>query len=168
MSIDSYTYLVSRFKSAVVIALFLHSVIRQMNHSIRRVFQIILAAASPQIPVRVPVRLQVAVDSRAERVTPYVKLPILVQQRLLDVLLNDIAAPVAIDLLCLNQALDVIQIAADLDTATSIRVLSGLHDPELVAVLGVLLKHLIVLRVVVCLLEFQELAISLALFDMKC
>ena len=162
------TYLVAGFKSAIVVTLLLHSVIGQMYHTIGRVFQVVLATTRPKIAVCVPVRLQVSVLGRAESVAPNVELPILVQERLFYVLLNDVAAPVAVYLLCLNQTLDMIQVAADLDTATSVRVLSRLYDPELVAVLGVLPKHLVVLWVVVCLLELEEFTISFAFFNMKC
>ena len=161
------TYLVARFKSAIVIALLLHGVVRQMNHAVRRVFQVVLPAASPQISVRVPVRLQVAVDGRAEGVAPDIELPVLVQERLLNVFLNDVAASVAVHLLRLDQALDVLQVATHLDTTASIRVLTRLHNPELVAVLGVLLEHLIVLRVVIRFLELEEFAICFALFDVE-
>ena len=138
-----------------------------MNHAIRRVFQVVLAATRPQIPVCVPVRLQVAVDRSAEGVAPDVELPILVQERLLNVFLNDVAAPMAVDLLRLDQTLDVLQVATDLDSAATIRILAWLHDPELVSVLGVLAKHLVVLRVVVCLLELEEFAICFALLDVE-
>ena len=60
-----------------------------------------------------------------------------------------------------------IEVAADLDTATAICVFARLDDPERVAVLGELLQHLVVLRVVVGLHEFEELAIRLTLLDMK-
>lgn len=44
---ESYTYLVACLKFAVVLALFLHRVVRQMNHPVRRVLQVVLAASSP-------------------------------------------------------------------------------------------------------------------------
>ena len=111
--------------------------------------------------------MQVAVDGSAERVAPDIELPILVQERLLNVFLNDVAAPVAVDLLGLNQALDVLQVTTDLDSAAAIRVLARLHDPKLVAVSGELLQHLVVLWVVVGLLELEEFAICFALFDVE-
>ena len=73
------TYLVSRFKPAIVIALLLHCVVRQVDHSIGRVFQVILAATRPQIPIRVPVRLQVAINGRAHCVAPNIELAVLVK-----------------------------------------------------------------------------------------
>ena len=138
-----------------------------MNHAIRRVFQVVLAATRPEVAICVPVRLQVAVDRGAEGVAPDIELPVLVQERLLNVFLNNVAASVAVYLLRLDQALDVLQVATDLDSTSTIRVLARLHNPELVAVLGVLLQHLVVLRVVVRLLELQEFAICFALFDME-
>lgn len=136
-----------------------------MDHAVGGIFEIVLAAARPQVAVSVPVRLQVSVGCRAQGEAANVELSVLVKKRLFDVLLDDVAAPMPIDLLSLNETLDVVEVAADLDTTPSIRVLTWLDDPEPAAVLGVLLQHFVVLRVVECLLELVELSITLTLFD---
>ena len=100
-----------------------------MNHAVGRVFDIVFAAARAQVPILVPVALEVAPDRRCQGVATDVELPTLVQQRPLNVLLNDVAALMAIDLLRLDQLLYMVQIAADLDTAAPVCVLAGLDDP---------------------------------------
>ena len=50
-----------------------------MDHSIRRILQIILTAARSQVPISVPVALEVAIDRRCQCVAPYIELPILVE-----------------------------------------------------------------------------------------
>mgnify|MGYP000150199592 CR=1 FL=1 len=72
-------YLVSRLKSAVVVALLLHGVVRQVDHPVCRVFQIVLSAARPQVSVRVPVGLQVSIYCRADREAPDIELSIFVE-----------------------------------------------------------------------------------------
>ena len=102
------TYLVSGFESTVVVALLLHSIIGQVDHAVGGIFEIVLAAARPQVAVSVPVRLQVSVGCRAQGEAANVELSVLVKKRLFDVLLNDVAAPMPIYLLSLNETLDVV------------------------------------------------------------
>ena len=91
--------------------------------------QVVFTATGSQIPVRVPVGLQVSVNGGAEGVATDVKLAILVQERLLDVFLNNVTTPMSIDLLCLNQTLDVVEVTADLDATAAIGVLTRLDNP---------------------------------------
>lgn len=78
-----------------------------MDHAVCGIFEIILAATRPQIPVSVPVGLQVSVCCLYEGITANIKLSVLVQERFFHVLLNDIAAPMPVNLLSLNQTFDV-------------------------------------------------------------
>ena len=73
--------------------------------------------------------MQVAIYRCAHSIAPNIKLSVLVEQRLLDILLNDVAAPMPIHLLRLNQALDMIQVSTDLDTAATICVFTRLDNP---------------------------------------
>lgn len=138
-----------------------------MDHAIGRVLQIILATGSPQVAVLVPVALQVSIIRARQREAPNVELAILVQQGLLDVFLNDVTAFVTVDLLRLNQRLDVVEVATDLNAAAPVRVLTRLHDPEGVAVLGVFLQRFVILRVVETLHELLKLTVGLTLPNMK-
>ena len=79
-----------------------------MDHSICRILQVVFAAASSQISVGVPVSLEIAIHCCRQEVATDVELPILVKQRLLNVLLYDVAAAVPIHLLGLYQRLYVI------------------------------------------------------------
>lgn len=101
-----------------------------MNHPVCRVFEIVLTAARPQVSVRVPVGLQISIDCRAGRETPDIELPIFVEERLLDVLLDDVAAPMSVNHVSLDETLDMIEVAAHLDTTASICILSWLHNPK--------------------------------------
>ena len=159
------TYLISRFKATVILASLLHGVVREVNHAVCRVFHIVLSAAGAQVSVLIPISLEVAVDSRGQCIAADVELTVLVEQGTLDILLNDKAAPVATDMLSLDQLFYMIQITADLDATPSVSVLAGLHDPEAVAVLGVLLKHFVSLRIVVGLHKLEELTVVLTLFN---
>ena len=136
-----------------------------MNHSVGRVLDVVLAAARPQVAVLVPVGLQVSVDRSCHGVSANVEFAILVEKGPLNVLLDDVAALVAVHLLCLDQLLDVVEVTADLDTTASVGVLARLDDPKIVAVAGILLKNFVVRRVVVSLNKLQELSIALTLLN---
>ena len=138
-----------------------------MDHAIGRVLQIILATGSPQVAVLVPVALQVSIIRARQREAPNVELAILVKQGLLDVFLNDVTAFVTVDLLRLNQRLDVVEVATDLNATAPVRVLARLHNPERVAILGVFLQRFVILRVVETLHEFLKLTVGLTLPNMK-
>ena len=136
-----------------------------MNHSVGRVLDVVLAAARPQVAVLVPVALQVSVDRSCHSVAANVEFTILVEKGSLNVLLDDVAALVAVHLLCLDQLLDVVEVTADLDTTASVGVLARLDDPKIVAVAGILLKNFVVRGVVVRLNKLQELSIALTLLN---
>ena len=136
-----------------------------MDHSVGRILDVVLATARPQVAVLVPVALQVSVDRGGHGVAANVEFAILVEQGPLDVLLDDVAALVAVHLLRLDQLLDVVEVAADLDTAATIGVLAGLDDPQIVAVARILLQNFVIRGVVVGLNEFQELSVVLTLLN---
>ena len=78
----------------------------------------------------VPVSLHVSVDGANQSEGPDVKLPILVEQGLFDVLLDDVASFVPVDVDILHKVLDLIDVLAHSNPAAPVGVLSGLHDPE--------------------------------------
>ena len=136
-----------------------------MNHAIGSVLDVVLAAAGSQVAVLVPVALEVSVDRGRQRVAADVELATLVQKGPLNVLLNDVATPVAVHLLRLDQTLDVIEVTADLDATTTIGVLTWLDDPQIVAISRILLENFIARRVVVGLHELQELSVAFTLLN---
>lgn len=81
----------------------------------------------------VPVSLQIAVDRGGERETADVELSVFVEQRSLDILLNDVGPFEPVDSCVLNQALNVLKILAHSDAAAPVGVLAWLYDPELLA-----------------------------------
>lgn len=103
--------------------------------------------------------LQVAVDSGGQRVQSDIKFAALVEQRLLAVLLDDIGALLAVDLVVANDLSDLRQLLAHSDPAASIRVLARLHDPDLSAHHRILNQVLVVLRGAERLLEFSKLGV---------
>ena len=100
-----------------------------MDVTVRDILKSKLSAAGPEISIAVPVSLQVSIDGAHQGEAADVELSILIEERLLDVLLYDIRSSVAIDVHILDQALDVIQLSADLYSASSVGVLAWLDDP---------------------------------------
>ena len=54
---DDQTYLVTRFEASIVFALLLHCIVRQVDHSVGRILDVVLAATRSKISVCVPVAL---------------------------------------------------------------------------------------------------------------
>lgn len=123
--------LVARFKLAIVIALFLNSIIRQVNEPISYVLQIEVFAACAQVAIAVPVPLQVTVNRRHQRVAADVKLAVLVEQRPLDILLNNIRSLLPIEIRIWYDFFNLRKLSANLDAAAPIRVLARLDYPNL-------------------------------------
>ena len=110
-----------------------------MNHAISCVLDVVLAAAGSQVAILIPVALEVSVDSGRQSVTADVELATLVEKGPLNVLLNDVATPVAIHLLCLDKTLDMVKVTADLDATSTIGILTRLDDPQIIAISWILL-----------------------------
>ena len=136
-----------------------------MNHAIGGVLDVVLAAAGSQVAVLIPVALQVSVDCGRQSVAADVELAILVEKGSFDVLLDDVATPMAVHLLRLNQTLDVVEVTADLDATATIGVLTWLDDPQIIAISWILLENFIGGRVVVGLHELQELSVAFTLLN---
>ena len=80
--------------------------------------------------------------------------------------MDDIATLVPINLLCLDEGADVIEVSADLNTTTTVGVLTRLDDPERCAILRILLQNVVLIRIIVSFDEFLEFSVTLAFFDM--
>ncbi len=89
----------------------------------------------------IPVALEVAIDTAHEREAPDVKLPSFVEHRLLNILLDDVAALVSIDIRVLDQVSNLVKLLAHLDAASSICVFTRLDNPEILSELRVLIKY---------------------------
>lgn len=102
-----------------------------MNKPISNIFEVEVLAARPQISLIVPVTLQVAVDRSEESVAPDIKLPVLVEKGLLDIFLNDVGSLLAVDVCIRYNLLNLRELLADLNAATSISVFAWFHYPNL-------------------------------------
>ena len=73
-----------------------------MDHAIRRVFDVVLSTTRPQVTISVPVALEVAIYGRCQCEAPDVELAIFVQERPLNVFLDNVATFVPLHVLCLD------------------------------------------------------------------
>ena len=80
--------------------------------------------------------------------------------------MDDIAAFVSIYLLCLDEGAYVVEVPADLDTTTTVSVLTRLNDPERGAILRILLQNIVLIGIIVSFDEFLEFSVTLAFFYM--
>ena len=131
------------------------------------VLRVVLSACGSQVAINIPVALQVAIAGNCHGVGSNVELSILVQQWLLHVLLNDVRSLPPIDVGLIDQAFDMVQVSADLDTTSSVGVLTRLDNPHGGSQFGVLLQVSIIGWIVVHLCEFGEFPIMLSLLDVE-
>ena len=141
-----------------------------MDESVGHILERELSAACPEIAIGIPIALQVAVDCAHHCECPDVELPVLVQQRLLDVLLDYVGPPVAIYIDILDQALDVVELLAHLYATTSVCVLTWFNYPQALAKLGHAIKNgafVWILSIMEELLKLQECWVIEPLLDME-
>ena len=103
------------------------------------ILSVVLTACCSKVALSVPIALEVSIDSNCQGICSNVELPVLVQKWLLHILLDDIGSLAAIDTACIDNAFDVVQVSAYLDAASSIGVLSWLHNPHGGSKFGILL-----------------------------
>lgn len=101
-----------------------------MNKSILYILNVVLAAARAKIPLRVKIALHVAVHAGDERKETNIKLALLVEERPLTILLDDVAALLAVDVIVAYDLLYLLQLTAHCDSAPTVRVFTWLHDPQ--------------------------------------
>ena len=109
----------------------LNRVIRQVYHSIGDISEIILAARSAYVPLLVVVCLEVPIDVGSEAVRTDVKLAALVEQRVMNIFLDDVCSSRE-EITSLNYLFDFLEIFGDFDAASSVRILARLDDPHIV------------------------------------
>ena len=126
--------LVSTFEAAVVVRLLLNCVIGQMDEPVLYIFQRKLLGRCAHIPLVVPVALKITVTRGDQNVAPDVEFAPLKEQRLFNVLLNYVTSlGSTVGDSVANDFLDLLQILAHVDPASSVGVLSRLHDPQRLA-----------------------------------
>lgn len=82
--------LVALLVLAVIVKFFLDRIVRQVNHIALQVGQSKLLARGSDVAILVPVRLKIAIDAGEKHIHPDVELPFLVEERVVDVLLDNI------------------------------------------------------------------------------
>lgn len=138
-----------------------------MDEAVVRILNVVLAAARAQVALSVEVALQVSVGGCGHRIHADVELATFVEQWLLQVLLNYVGAFPPVDHRVADDRTNLIQIAAHLDSAPSVRVLTRLDDPETVAQVGVLGEDGVAVGVVEDFDEALELLVCITFFDVE-
>jgi len=108
-----------------------------MHQPVGYVLHAVLLARGSQIAVLIPVGLQVIIDGGGHDEAPDIELPILVQQRSFNILLDDVGSLLASVLVVGADALDMGQVSAYVDTTASVGILARLYNPHFLAHLGV-------------------------------
>jgi hypothetical protein len=109
-----------------------------MDVSVVHVSEAELSGTCAEVALLVPVALQIPVDGAHHGEAPDIKLSILVQQGLLNILLNDVTAFVATGVV--NKAFDLVEILAHGDATASVGILSRFDYPEVLAKFWVLVQ----------------------------
>lgn len=123
--------LVATLKLPVVITLLLDCVVSQMNKSISNILKIEVLATSPKVALIVPIALEVAINSSQQSVASNVKLSVLVEERLLNVFLDNVRPLLSVDIGVRYNLLYLREFPANLNATASIGVFSRLDYPNL-------------------------------------
>jgi hypothetical protein len=102
-----------------------------MNKSISNILKVEVFATSPKVALIIPITLQVAVDRGQQSVAPDVKLPVLIEEGFLDVLLDDVGPLLSVNIGIRYDVLDLGEFSANLNATASVSVLTGLDYPNL-------------------------------------
>ena len=137
------SYLISILKFAIVIALLLNSIVRQMYELIRQVISVILLARSPNVPVIVKIPFLHSSYGTEQSVASDIKFSPLDQQGSLDVFLDDVCrvAERIIGPTILYDGFNFSEGVANLNARASVRIFTRLHNPNVFEE-GVLCKFL--------------------------
>ena len=100
-----------------------------MNKLVSYVIESILATASSYVAILVAVPLETAIDARQQAEAPEVKLALVDEQRIVDVLLNDKGAVAIFLHRSANYRLHLLNSLDNGDALASIRILTRLDDP---------------------------------------
>ena len=133
--------LISLFEFAVVLAVLLDCIVCEVHKGVATPSEAKTGGSSPNVALLEPVGLEGGIGAGDEQVVSNVKLPALVQERVVDVLLQDESSqtPISISLPTLHPQPDVLQVVVDADPVSLVAALSRLHDPNIAALLDLLL-----------------------------
>lgn len=82
-------YLIALLILAIILPVLLHCIISEMCEQILGVFDVVLTGSGSDVAICIPVTLHFAVMAADGHIVTDIELPLLVQQRLLDVFLHD-------------------------------------------------------------------------------
>jgi len=125
-----------------------------VNEPVLNILEVVLTTTSPEVAILIKIALKIPINRSGQCVATDVKLALLIQQGALTVLLDDVAAFLAIYMRVADNLPDLAQFSADSNAAASIRVLARFYDPKLFAHGWVLGQVAVIFRSVVRLLEF--------------
>ena len=142
--------LISVLELAKLVSLLLNCIVCQMNERVSDVVECVLTTARPDVPVLIAVALKTAIDARAEAKAAEVKLALMHEQRVVNVLLNYKCAVAIFFQGPPNNLLNFAQSLHDSDALPAIRILTRLDDPGVLRstmLLANLLDRILVIRV---------------------
>ena len=122
-------HLVAILELSIILSLRLDSIVREMHCNIGHVIQGVLFTARPNITILIAVAFHTTIDARTEAEATEVKLALVHQQRVVNVLLNNECAIACIFRWTPNYRLDFFQRFDHCDASAAIRVLTRLDDP---------------------------------------
>lgn len=91
-----------------------------MHISVGYVLESEFTAACPQIPILIPITLQVTIDGAHQGEATNIKLSVFVEQWFFDIFLNYIASTIRITISNSDEVLNVLKITTYLDATSSI------------------------------------------------
>jgi len=127
-----------------------------VNDPVLNILEVVLTTTSPEVAILIKIALKIPINRSGQCVATDVKLALLIQQGALTVLLDYVAAFLAIYMRIANYLPNLAQFSADSNAAASIRILTRFYDPKFFAHSWVLGQVELIFRSVVRLLEFCE------------
>ena len=121
-------YLVSKFKTTIIIRSLLNSIICKMYNFIE-IIQIKFTSWSPQIAIIINISFETAIDRCYQSEAANIKFPIFIQSRSINVSLHYKCSRVAAS--CIQLCFDVSEFCLDWYADTSICVFTRLNDPDI-------------------------------------
>ena len=130
-----------------------------MYETVLHIFYVVLTTTCAKIAFLVVVTLQISIHCSRKGVAADIKLPHLVQQRLLTIFLDNIGALLPVHVCVVYNLSYLAEFTTDCDATSTVRVLTRLYDPELLAHSWILNQVRVIQRLIIGLFEFVESAV---------
>ena len=127
--------LVGSFVLAVVVRVFLDRIVNQVDELVMELVlgQSVFFWSCPYIPDFVKICLNMAIDAGNKRKTPHIKFPILIQQRIWYIFLQNHGPPIGTSIL--YKFLDSVVLTLNNNTCSSVWIFAGLDNPHISQIL---------------------------------